>query len=97
MINLLHHPEGPLTYHLRVLLDINAADIELLPDELGDLFSAAQSQNRKVGCIQRGFGGDTYFTYDPANQAQHEISLIAALSVPKADVHVEQINRGYRK
>ena len=90
MITLLTHPEGPWTYRQTVLLDVTLKDINEPPDEARSLFNEAKVNNRKVGCIQRYFGGDTYFTYDPAIQAQHEISLIAALAIPKADVHVTQ-------
>ena len=35
-------------------------------------------------------GVDSYFTYDPANQALIEISLLAALAVPNTEVQVTQ-------
>ena len=97
MITLLHHADGPASYRLKVILDITLKGIEAPTDDVRGLFDEAQTQKRKVGCIERLFGGATYFTYDPANQAQHEVSLIAALATPKSDVHVEQRCGGYRK
>lgn len=88
MITLLTHPEGPITFRQKVLLDVTIKDIKAPPDDVRDLFKDAKAQSRKVGCIQRYFGGDTYFSYEPSNQAQHEINLIAALATPKSDVHI---------
>lgn len=95
MITLLTHPDGPLTSRQTVLLDITIKDVNAPPDEACDLFKEAQAQGRKVGCVLRRFGGDTYFTYDPANQAEHEIRLIAALATPRADVHITQQAGGH--
>ena len=90
MITLLHHPEGPLMFRQTVLLDVTMQDIQAPPADARDLFKKAKAQSRKVGCIQRYFGGSSFFTYDLANQSQLEISLIAALATPKGDVHISQ-------
>lgn len=90
MITLLHHPTGSHSAGIKVLLDIALKDLDSVPDDIRDLIKEAKTLNRKVACILRQLGGDTYFTYDPANRSQLEISLIAALAVPKTDVHVSQ-------
>lgn len=90
MITVLHHPGAAYSPKVRVLFDIAPDDLEELSVEVHDLFEEAKSLRREVGCILRQFGGDTLFTYEPANRFQFEISLIAALAVPKTDVHVSQ-------
>lgn len=97
MITLLHHPTGPHSPGITVLLDIALKDLDGLPDDVRDLIKEAKTLNRKAACIVRQFGGNTYFTYDPANQAQLEVSLIAALAVPQADVHITQHAGGHAK
>ena len=97
MITLLTRPDGPFTSRQTVLLDITIKDIEAPPAEARDLFTQAKAQGRKVACIQRHFGGDMYFTYDPASQAQLEISLIAALAPPTVEVHITQQAGGRTK
>lgn len=97
MITLLHHLTGPHSAGIKVLLDITLKDLDGLPDEVRDLIKEAKTLNRKVAGILRQFGGNTYITYDPANQAQLEVSLIAALATPKTDVHVTQEAGGHAK
>ncbi len=97
MIILLHHPTGPHSAGIKVLLDIALKDLGELPDDIRDLIKEAKTLNRKVGCIRRQFGGDTYFTYEPASQSQLEINLTAALTVPKTEVHVTQNSGGHEK
>jgi hypothetical protein len=90
MITVLHHPRDSYSPEIRVLLNVSLVDLEKIPAEAHVLFKEAKSPKREVGCILRQFGGDTFFTYEPANRFQLEMSLIAALAVPKTDIHVSQ-------
>ena len=97
MITLIRHPAAHYTGHYEVLLDVVIQDLKEPTDETRALITEACAASRKVGCILRQFGGNTYFSYDPVNQAQLEVSLLAALAVPKTDVHVEQSSGGRGK
>jgi hypothetical protein len=90
MTTLLHHPYAHGSGSVDVQLDLSLNDIDDMTTELANLVKDAKAAQRKVGCVIQQFGGNTYFTYDDASRAQLEISLIAALVVPKADVHVTQ-------
>ena len=75
---------------LEVLLDIFLKDFTAPAPELKALIAECKKTKRRVGCISRLYDATTFFTYDPANQAQVETSLLAALSTPKSEVHVTQ-------
>lgn len=97
MITLLRHTNISRYQEFEVLLDIALKDLDDQPDEVRDLIKEAKTLNRKVAGILRQFGGNTFITYDPANQAQLEVSLIEALATPKTDVHVTQNSGGHEK
>ena len=97
MITLLRHTNISRYQEFEVLLDIALKDLDDQPDEVRDLIKEAKTLNRKVAGILRQFGGNTYITYDPANHAQLEVSLIEALAKPKTDVHVTQNSGGHGK
>jgi hypothetical protein len=90
MITLLTTPNVLCFSNIRVFLDVAVKDFPELPEEATELLKEATSNGRKVGCIARKYGVDSYFTYDPANQALIEISLLAALAVPNTEVQVTQ-------
>jgi hypothetical protein len=90
MITLLNIIDSCGASQVEVLLDIGAKDFAAPSPTLKKLLTECKTTKRKVGCISRTSGATTFFTYDPANQAQVEASLIAALSIPKSEVHVTQ-------
>ena len=75
---------------IEVSLDVSLKNYGEPASELRELFEQCRSTKRKVGSIWRKFGGNTYFTYDPNYQPQVEVALLAALSMPKSEVHVTQ-------
>ena len=95
MITLLDHSEGAYSSRVTVLLDVTANDFGSVPEDLEHLFTQAHTSNRKVGLIERQVGGDTFFTFDPGNQMQLEVALIAAFAVPKSAIHVERSTGAY--
>lgn len=97
MITLVRHTAAHFLGNYEVLLDVKLLDLKEPTEETCALIKEAMATHRKVGCILRQFGGDTFFTYEPVNQAQHEVSLLAALAFPKADVYVEQRSGGRGK
>ena len=97
MITLLLHTNVSRYQEVEVLLDITLKDLDEPTEEIRAVLKEAQTLNRKVAGILRQTGGNTFITYDPANQAQLEVSLIEALATPKADVHVTQESGGYGK
>ena len=88
MITLLHHPDGPIQNRVKVLLCVTPEALDDPDESLVVLFDEAQTTGRKVGCIVRHFGGNSYFTFAPSQQQQLEISLLAALATPTAEMHV---------
>jgi hypothetical protein len=94
MLTIFYHPATTYSPGIEVILDMSLKDVDEVTDELTAMFKEASKAKRKVGCVIRQFGGTTYFTYDDATRAQLEISLIAALIVPKSDVHVSQDSGG---
>lgn len=97
MITLLRHTNISRYQEFEVLLDITLKDLDEPTEEIRAVLKEAKTLNRKVAGILRQFGGNTYITYDPANQAQLEVSLIAALATPTSDVHVTRESGGYGK
>ena len=90
MITLLNIIDRRGAGQVEVLLDIGTKDFTAPSPALKKLLAECKPTKRRVGCISRTSGTSTFFTYDPENQAQVETSLIAALTVPKSDVHVTQ-------
>ena len=90
MITLLHHPDGPIQNRVKVLLCVTPEALDEPDESLLALLDEAQNTGRKVGCIIRDFGGSSYFTFAPSQQSQLEISLLAALATPKAEMHITQ-------
>ena len=97
MITLLLHTNVSRYQEVEVLLDITLKDLDEPTEEIRAVLKEAKTLNRKVAGILRQLGGNTFITYDPANQAQLEVSLIEALATPKADIHVTQESGGYGK
>lgn len=94
MFTILHHPAAPYSPGIQVCLDMAIKDVDEVTSELTALFKHAKETKRKVGCVIRQYGGNSYFSYDEATRPQLEIALIAALSTPKTDVHVSQDSGG---
>lgn len=90
MITLLRHTNVYRYQEFEVLLDITLKDLDEPTEEIRAVLKEAKTLNRKVACILRQLGGNTYITYDPAYQAQLETSLIATLVTPKVDVQITQ-------
>lgn len=88
MITLFLYPATSRTLSVTALLEITPKDVDHCTYELTRLFNEAKASKRKVGCVVRQIGGDSYFTYDDANRVNLELMLIAALIVPKAEVYV---------
>lgn len=94
MSALFYHPAAPYSAGITVLLDVLIKDIDGQTDELTRIFKDAKTKKRKVGCVIRQFGGNSYFTYEDANRVNLELMLIAALIMPKTDIHVSQDSGG---
>ncbi len=90
MITLFHHAEGPVQNRVKVLLDVTPVAVDEMDDSLNTILNEAQDSGRAVGGVFRYFGGNSYFTYDPAQRPQLEVSLLAALATPKAEMYVTQ-------
>jgi hypothetical protein len=90
MNTLFNHPDGPSQYRIKVILCVSPDDFEESDDTLEAMFAEAQESGRLVGCIVRHFGGNSYFTYYPWQQKELEISLLAALTTPRAETYVTQ-------
>lgn len=90
MFTLFHNPDGPLQNRVKVLLCVTPEVFDDPDESLLVLFDGAQTSGRKVGCIIRAFGGSSYFTFAPSQQSQLEITLLAALATPKAEMHITQ-------
>ena len=90
MITLFHHPEGPSSYRVRAMLCVSPSDIDELDETAEAFFAEALAAGRQVGCIVRYCGGNSYFSYAPWQQPQLEISLLTALTIPKAETYVTQ-------
>lgn len=90
MITLFHHPDGPIQNRVKVLLCVTPEALDEPDESLVALIDEAQTAGRKVGCIVRDFGGNSYFTFAPSQQQQLEISLLAALTTPRAETYVTQ-------
>lgn len=88
MITLLKRTTGPTADQVEVILDIASKDDPKLSTDARALIKDASSSGRKVGCVIRKFGGDTYFTYESAARADLEVCLVSAMLTPQAQVHV---------
>ncbi len=94
MITLIKRPPGCPAGALDVRLDVSLNDFNTPSDELKALFKECKNTKRKVGCIVQQYTPSFYFSYDPANQGRTESSLLAALCMPKPEVHVSQDSGG---
>lgn len=90
MNTLFNHPHGPSQYRIKVILCVAPDDFEEPDDTLVAMFAEAQESGRLVGCIVRYFGGNSYFTYSCRHQPELEVSLLAALTAPRAETYVTQ-------
>jgi hypothetical protein len=88
MFLLITNTTGPLEDRVNVFLDIGPADFDNFTEAVKDSVAVAKRANRKVGCIVRTYGGETWFTYAEAVQAQLEVQLIAAHATPHTAVQV---------
>jgi hypothetical protein len=89
MITLLaYEPHHGADSH-QVYLDVGVNDARSLGHTANStIFNEAKAQKRKVGIVQRQFGGNTFFTYRPEQQSELELGLLASLSKPAAQVHI---------
>ena len=96
MITMLKHDTGPTNGCFSGVARRHAPRPQTPSEDIQELFAEALALGRKVGCIQRAYGGDTYFTYSPENFTQVEMQLLVALSVPPTEVHVALTSGGCR-
>ena len=94
MITIINRPQAPYVPSLEVLLDLSLNDVDTPSDELKALLKECKTTKRKVGCVLQQYAPSVYFSYDPANQAHTEAGLLAALCMPKPEIHVSQASGG---
>lgn len=68
--------------------DVQASDAAVTKP----IFAEAKKLKREVGMIVHQYGGNDYFTYDPANRAQLESQLLGAAIAKATEVHVNGVN-----
>lgn len=90
MITVINRPQSLRTPSLEVFLDVSVKDFDPPSDELKALLNECKTTKRKVGCVLHQFAPNVFFSYDPANQGQHEVALVAAVCTPANEVHVTQ-------
>lgn len=73
---------------LTVKLDLNPSDVTACDETTGKMVAEAKKAKRKFCAIHSEYIGTTLFTYDPANQAQIEVQLLAMLSAHHTEVTV---------
>lgn len=88
MITVINRLHGSGLGTLEVLLGVCAEDLDQPHDELMALLEECKTTKRKVGCILNEYAPSIYFSYEPANQAQTETSLLSALCMPQPAVYV---------
>lgn len=91
MFTFIHHANSYGT-QLTVTLDLEPKDIAADSTATQQLIKQAKTSKRKLGAIEHAHMGTTYFSYDPAQQTQYEVHLLAALSTPHSDVHINAAN-----
>lgn len=72
---------------LTVSLDISPSDVVADTAVTKQMVADAKKAKRKFGNVTRAFTGTTLFTYDPANQAQIEMQLLALLCEARIEVN----------
>lgn len=70
------------------LTDVSSSDLAAVKP----IVAEAKKLKREVGMVVRQFGGNDYFTYDPANRAQLESQLLGAAIAKATEVHVNGEN-----
>ncbi len=88
MFTFMHFTPARVGHTLTVMLDISPSDITVGNETSKQMVAEAKKAKRKFCAIYREYIGTTLFTYDPANQAQIEVQLLAMLSAPHTEVTV---------
>ncbi|MBY4594147.1 hypothetical protein K3217_01155 [bacterium BD-1] len=73
---------------LTVTLDISPNDVDADNATTKQMVEEAKKSRRRFCIVQREYLGTYLFTYDPANQAQIELHLLAVLSGHRTEVTV---------
>lgn len=88
MFTFMHFAPERVGRTLTVTLDVNPGDVIADDETTRQMVTEAKKAKRKFCAIYREHVGTTWFTYDPAKQAQIEGQLLAMLSAPHTEVHV---------
>ena len=94
MFTFIHCTRERVGRTLTVTLDTNPSDVMAGDETTRQMVAEAKKAKRKFCAIYREHVGTTWFTYDPANQAQVEVQLLTMIAAPHTEVHVNAATGG---